>query len=109
MKKWTFMTCGNWDLKICLPNETKSKGIKVQKYFCSWINIKKAFPSKKYKVKKVGGMKYMLKVLKLPLVGRHHSGIDDCKNIAACAIKIMKDGHAFTTDDVIKIKHYKNK
>ena len=35
-------------------------------------------------------MKEMLDFLKLPLDGRHHSGIDDAKNIAKIAIKLLE-------------------
>ena len=31
-------------------------------------------------------MKDMLKMLGIKLEGRHHSGIDDTRNIAACAL-----------------------
>ena len=39
------------------------------------------------------GMANMLKFLGLNLIGRHHSGIDDTKNIARCALKLMEDGY----------------
>ena len=35
----------------------------------------------------------MLQYLKLKLDGRHHSGIDDTRNIAKIMIKMIKDGH----------------
>lgn len=35
---------------------------------------------------KGGGMTDMLAFLQLPLIGRHHSGIDDTRNIAAILI-----------------------
>lgn len=38
----------------------------------------------------------MLKVLGLELDGRHHSGIDDARNIAKCALTLMKYGMTFT-------------
>ena len=37
----------------------------------------------------------MLKYLKLEHQGRHHSGLDDCINIANIALKMMKDGFQF--------------
>ena len=42
------------------------------------------------------GMTSMLKSLDLELEGRHHSGIDDAKNIARCAIGLMERGFEFT-------------
>lgn len=35
-------------------------------------------------------MAEMLHLLKLPLDGRHHSGIDDAKNIAKIALRLME-------------------
>ena len=54
-------------------------------YLKQWINIKTYFSS--IVGKKGHGMKYMLEELGLTLDGRHHSGIDDSKNIA----KILKE------------------
>ena len=48
-KNWSFMTCGDWDLKTCLQKEAKFKGISIKYYFKKWINIKKRFPIKKYR------------------------------------------------------------
>lgn len=44
------------------------------------INLKKVV-AKKLKVKPKG-MQPMMEYLKIPLIGIHHRGIDDCKNIA---------------------------
>ena len=41
---------------------------------------------------KMGGMAMMLKVLKLTLDGRHHSGIDDTRNIAKIVISLANKG-----------------
>jgi ERI1 exoribonuclease 3 len=35
----------------------------------------------------------MLNILGMKLEGRHHSGIDDCKNIARIAIVSIRSGH----------------
>ena len=41
-------------------------------------------------------MPHMLELCDLKLEGRHHSGIDDSRNIAACVIKCMEKGFNFT-------------
>lgn len=56
----------------------------VASYFTQWINIKKAFARVTGVYPK--GMMPMLEHLGIQHEGRHHSGIDDCKNIA----KILK-------------------
>lgn len=34
----------------------------------------------------------MLKMLKIELVGHHHSGIDDCRNIGRVCVRMLEDG-----------------
>jgi len=92
--RWVFVTCGDWDLKTCLPNETKFKKIKVKEYFKQWINLKISYPAEKGK--RVNGMTDLLDYEDLDLVGRHHSGIDDTVNIARVAISLLKKGFIFT-------------
>lgn len=55
------------------------------------INIKKAF-QKQYGYKQAKGMAKMLGALKMNLVGRHHSGIDDCVNILRIVERMVEDG-----------------
>lgn len=96
-KKWSFLTCGDWDLSQCLRSEAKKKGIILKAYMKKWINIKKAFLSLLDKdAHKNTSMTRMLEYFKLELDGRHHSGIDDSKNISKIAIKIMENGFKFT-------------
>jgi len=38
-------------------------------------------------------MDKMLEYLNLTLDGKHHSGIDDCRNISKILGKMVKDGH----------------
>lgn len=37
----------------------------------------------------------MLTVLKMELQGHHHSGIDDCRNIARIVVRMVEDGCPF--------------
>jgi len=76
-KNFTFLTCGDWDLKKMLPEQSKYFKISCPDYFKSWINLKKAYF--KFTGKFPKGMTEMLEDLNLKLDGRHHSGIDDCK------------------------------
>lgn len=86
-----FVTCGDWDLKTCLPKDLRAKRITApSSVYGSWINIKFAFHS--FYGFRPKGMVGMLEHLSLELEGRHHSGIDDCKNIARIALKMLEDG-----------------
>ncbi len=85
------VTCGAWDLKTMLPKEIKNKKLDYPKVYKRYINIKNEFEYF-YKIK-AGGMVQMLNYLGLTLDGRHHSGIDDTKNIAKILVKIISQGH----------------
>ena len=57
-----------------LPGQCKREKIERANYFRKWINIKEQFQSF-YQMKGLLGMAGMLKVLNIPLTGKHHSGI----------------------------------
>ena len=87
-----FLTCGDWDLSIQLFRELRNKGIKrhygVYKHY---IELKREYEY--FKKRKVGGMMAMLRDAGLTLQGRHHSGIDDCRNIARILVQLVEQGH----------------
>lgn len=87
---FVYLTCGDWDLKTCLPRQLEHMNEKVPKYFMNWLNVKKEF-AKVYN-RKARGMVEMLNMLELELEGRHHSGIDDCHNISRICTKMLEDG-----------------
>ncbi len=96
-----FATCGNWDLKTQLPREIKNKKLKKHKYYSKFINVKAEFEY--FYKKKAGGMVGMLQFLNLSLDGRHHSGIDDTRNIAKIMLKLIDDGHILDQFQIIDI------
>lgn len=61
-----------------LSGECRHKKLKKAEYFRRWINIKKVFQSF-YQTPELMGMAEMLKYLNEKLIGKHHSGIDDCR------------------------------
>uniref|UniRef100_A0A7S1ZCS3 Exonuclease domain-containing protein n=1 Tax=Trieres chinensis TaxID=1514140 RepID=A0A7S1ZCS3_TRICV len=85
-----FLTCGDWDLSQCLPRQLGWHNKDVPYVFAQWINVKTAF-YKLYRVKPTG-MTSMLRMLGMGLEGRHHSGIDDCRNIARICSRMLEDG-----------------
>ena len=99
---YAFITCGAWDLHTMLPRQldhiistnpsASSDDHLIATHFQGRvINIKTAF-QKNYKYKHAKGMDKMLKALKMELLGRHHSGIDDCGNILRIVERMMDDG-----------------
>lgn len=88
----------------------------IPNYLKRWINFKKVFPlhlfdpsAPKQEVKfvkdvrkpPVQSMTHMLEVCGLELKGKHHSGIDDSRNIAASVVECLKKGFAFTQGMVL--------
>jgi inhibitor of KinA sporulation pathway (predicted exonuclease) len=94
-----FVTCGDWDLQRMLPSQVRisrsleekdiSLDMRIPEFFSSWVNIKFPFRDNITGENKTG-MTQMLTALHLPLLGRHHSGLDDSRNIAAIARELLK-------------------
>lgn len=88
--KVIFVTCGNWDLLTQLPNECAGKGIPLDmQWYGSFLNIKDLYFQCYHQ--KGCGMTNMLEKLDIELAGRHHRGIDDCRNIASILLKLIQD------------------
>lgn len=79
--KSAFVTCGNWDLKIMLPNQCKLDSIELPREFKQWIDLKHIV------CKTIGyypkSLKDMLTRLNVPVRGRLHSGINDVENMVS--------------------------
>ena len=87
------VTCGDWDLEKMLPGECRRKGLAVPAVLRSWCNVKRPFAAQTGQTK-APGMAGMLAALGLPLVGHHHLGIDDSRNIAAIVCELRRRGAA---------------
>ena len=101
------------------------KNIIVPEYLSSYINLKKVFPLHLYKEEEykeiknikrahpvVQGMLEMLELTGIKLEGKHHSGIDDTKNITSIIIRCINDGFSFSPDYILYVKYpniYKEK
>jgi len=84
------VTCGDWDLRSMLPRQCALSGMHVPDRFRKWLNIKNLFH---VAMKRPGkGMLNMLNGLGLKLQGRHHSGLDDSRNIAAILKALLLKG-----------------
>lgn len=87
------VTCGDWDLRSMLPAQCDLIGAHVPAVFQRWINIKRVFEDGTGRLG--SAMVTMLKDLGLKLEGRHHSGLDDCRNIARI-LKCLVQKHGAT-------------
>lgn len=89
------VTCGDWDQKTMFPRQMEHDFARLgKKYpyptiYRQWINVQRPFKNEYPGFR--GGMAKMLKHLCIPLEGRHHSGIDDCRNTAKILLSLLED------------------
>jgi len=76
-----FLTLGDWDFKTMLPDQCRLSGLTLPPRFRQWVNVKRSFQTCQGYFPR--SMRSMLDDLNIPLVGRHHSGIDDVNNIVS--------------------------
>jgi len=102
-KKYCILTDGDWDIKYMLLAESKRKKFSLSEVWYSYFNLREEFRKKYYPSDKSTqiSLKRMLSHLKLSFVGHHHSGLDDCTNIAAVCQKLIENGHKFIEGEVI--------
>lgn len=105
--EFVFASCGDFD-GLQLMRESKYKNFKVPNYLKRWINLKKVFSVEQANPKfnevdyvkaakpVTGGMTDMLKSFGIKLEGRHHSGIDDSRNLASIVVEMLKSGFVFS-------------
>nr|AKM76598.1 polynucleotidyl transferase ribonuclease H-like superfamily protein [Melianthus villosus] len=90
LDKAAFVTCGNWDVKTKVPQQCQVAKMKLPKYFMEWINLKDVYLN--FYKRRATGMMTMMKELQIPLLGSHHLGVDDAKNITRVLQRMLADG-----------------
>lgn len=90
LNRAAFVTCGNWDLKTKVPQQCKVSRIKLPGYFIEWINLKDVYLN--FYHREARGMMSMMKQLDISVLGSHHLGLDDTKNIARVLQHMLVDG-----------------
>ena len=84
----TLVSWGDFDPRQ-LQRECARANIEYPASFAHHVNIKQRF-SRARALDKPVGMARALKILEIPLVGTHHRGIDDARNIAAIAQTMLE-------------------
>jgi inhibitor of KinA sporulation pathway (predicted exonuclease) len=87
----TFVTCGDWDLQTMLPAQCKLSGVACPSVFRRWVNIKKEY--RRHCGVKVISLMDMVEKAGLTHLGRWHSGIDDCVNVAQVLRRMIAQGY----------------
>lgn len=99
------VTCGKWDLDKMMVAECLKWGIMPNALYHKYIDIKQEFQTF-YKNKKGKGMAAMLTQLNIPLEGRHHSGICDCRNTAKIWQRMIQDGYQLSETTILEVEKY---
>ncbi|XP_006813404.1 ERI1 exoribonuclease 2-like [Saccoglossus kowalevskii] len=86
----TFVTWSDWDLGVCLQYETKRKQLRKPHELNSWIDLRATYRS--FYSKKPNGLNGALQDLGIHFAGRQHSGLDDARNTAKLAWRMITDG-----------------
>lgn len=105
---YALLTCGDWDLQTMLPRQLRVSEPPfdfMPHPYRRWINVKVPFRSWHQKMKRAG-MARMLEALGLELIGHHHRGIDDTRNIARLARALIERGQALTLTGELSPSRY---
>uniref|UniRef100_A0AAY4C0Q3 3'-5' exoribonuclease 1 n=1 Tax=Denticeps clupeoides TaxID=299321 RepID=A0AAY4C0Q3_9TELE len=90
--RYALLTDGSWDMSKFLNMQCKISRIKHPKFAKKWINIRKSYGNF-YKVPRTQTkLSSMLEKLGLQYEGRPHCGLDDSRNIARIATRMLQDG-----------------
>lgn len=93
------ITCGKWDLQTMLPTECNRWNITPRSVYRRYINLKDAFKTiYEYNPDHRYSMVGMLDQCNIKLTGRHHSGIDDSRNIATIVQHLSDKGCIINKD-----------
>uniref|UniRef100_A0A671TQJ2 GRF-type domain-containing protein n=1 Tax=Sparus aurata TaxID=8175 RepID=A0A671TQJ2_SPAAU len=89
-KLCTFLTWSDWDLGVCLQYECKRKQLHKPDVLNSWIDLRSTY--RLFYARKPKGLNGALQDLGIQFSGREHSGLDDARNTAHLAARMMRDG-----------------
>ncbi|XP_052366513.1 ERI1 exoribonuclease 2-like [Oncorhynchus keta] len=86
-----FVTWSDWDLGVCLLYECNTEaGLHKPAVLNSWIDLRATY--RLFYNRKPKGLNGALQDLGIQFSGREHSGLDDARNTAHLAWKMMRDG-----------------
>ncbi|XP_038947536.1 ERI1 exoribonuclease 2 isoform X3 [Rattus norvegicus] len=90
VKPCAFVTWSDWDLGVCLEYECKRKQLLKPVFLNSWIDLRATY--KLFYNRKPKGLSGALQEVGIEFSGREHSGLDDSRNTALLAWKMIRDG-----------------
>ncbi|MGF1468421.1 MAG: 3'-5' exonuclease [Sandaracinaceae bacterium] len=108
-ERFAFVTCGDWDLGTMLPRQLQvcePPPSTVPAPYRRWINIKRPFRAWRGTKRRTTSMVGMLEELDLELTGRHHRGIDDCRNLAKVLRRLLEEGVELSVTATVSRSQY---
>ncbi|XP_071300216.1 ERI1 exoribonuclease 2 [Agelaius tricolor] len=105
-KVCAFVTWTDWDLGVCLHYECRRKQLRKPDILNAWIDLKatyRAFYNRKPK-----GLNGALQDLGIAFEGREHSGLDDSRNTARLAWRLICDGCVLKVTKSLDKAHQKS-
>ncbi len=102
------VTCGDWDLRTMLPKQCRTAGVQtIPVIFTRWLNIKTLYRNVMNLQEGTRvSMPTMLGGLELTLLGHHHRGIDDCRNIGRVLRALIQKGGVPSITGRLSAKRY---
>ncbi|KAM3916066.1 ERI1 exoribonuclease 2 [Leptodactylus fuscus] len=85
-----FVTWSDWDLGVCLLYECRRKQLRRPDILNSWIDLRLTY--KLFYNRKPKGLNGALQDVGIEFSGREHSGLDDSRNTARLAWRMICDG-----------------
>ncbi|XP_066472577.1 3'-5' exoribonuclease 1 isoform X1 [Tiliqua scincoides] len=89
---YSILTDGSWDMSKFLNIQCRVNRLRYPSFAKKWINIRKAYGNFYKMPRSQTKLSSMLENLGMDYDGRPHSGLDDSKNIARIAIRMLQDG-----------------
>ncbi|XP_058891308.1 ERI1 exoribonuclease 2 isoform X1 [Acipenser ruthenus] len=89
-KPCAFVTWSDWDLGVCLQYECKRKQLRKPPVLNRWIDLRATY--KLFYNRMPKGLNGALQDLGIEFCGREHSGLDDARNTAGLAWRMITDG-----------------
>merc|ERR1712142_766372 len=90
-------TDGPWDMCRFMVSQCKLSRLPIPTFSRKWCNIRKVFSN--FCGTRRLRLVEMLFHLGLPFEGQPHSGLDDAKNIATVAMRLLQDGALLTPNE----------
>ncbi|KXZ55373.1 hypothetical protein GPECTOR_3g500 [Gonium pectorale] len=93
------ITWTDWDLKVCLETECEWRKLPRPPHLRRWCNLKQLYMAR---YRRTSNLRKCVEAAGLTWQGRQHSGLDDTRNTAALAARMVRDGCVLRVTDCFK-------